>query len=72
VYSGLTFTAGLANPKLWTSTATSGGQSFTFDAAAGTLAIVPEPGAIALAGVGIAMAGWSLRRRRRTVVSSAC
>ena len=26
--------------------------------------VVPEPGAIALAGVGIAIAGWSLRRRR--------
>ena len=65
VYSGLTFTSGSTNPKLWTSTATSGGQTFTFDAAVGTLVIVPEQSAIPLAGVGAALAGWSLYRRRR-------
>ncbi|MEI6239687.1 MAG: autotransporter-associated beta strand repeat-containing protein [Planctomycetia bacterium] len=29
------------------------------------MVVVPEPGAIALAGVGIALAGWTLRGRRR-------
>ena len=29
------------------------------------MVVVPEPGAIALAGVGIALAGWALRGRRR-------
>jgi|688.fasta_scaffold08481_11 hypothetical protein len=28
------------------------------------LVIVPEPGAFALAGLGAALAGWRLRRRR--------
>ncbi len=28
------------------------------------MVIVPEPGAIALAGIGVAVAGWSLCRRR--------
>jgi fibronectin-binding autotransporter adhesin len=65
LYGGLTFTSGTANPKLWTSTATSSGQSFTFDAAAGSLVIVPEPDTIIFAGIGIAMAGWSVWKRRR-------
>ena len=64
-YAGLTFTSGTANPKVWTSTSTGGGQSFTFDASVGTLVIVPEPGTIIFAGIGIAMAGWSLWKRRR-------
>ena len=64
-YAGLTFTSGTANPKVWTSTATTAGQSFTFDAAVGTLVIVPEPGTAIFAGIGIAMAGWSLWKRRR-------
>lgn len=34
----------------------------------GTVAAVPEPGALTLAGVGIAVAGWSLVRRRRCEV----
>jgi autotransporter-associated beta strand protein len=64
LYGGLTFTSGTANPKLWNSTATSGGQSFTFDAAAGSLVIVPEPDTIIFAGVGIMVAGWSAWKRR--------
>ena len=64
-YTGLTWTK---TGSLWESTPAAGGESLSFNAATGTLSVVivvPEPGAIALAGIGIAMAGWSLRKRRQ-------
>lgn len=64
-YAGLTFTSGPANPKLWTSSTTAGGQTFAFNADVGTLVIVPEPAAVVGAGIGIVLAGWALRPRRR-------
>lgn len=47
----------------WTSSPTVGGQALEFSSVTGQLVIVPEPNTIALAGIGIAVAGWLARRR---------
>jgi len=46
-------------------TATSGADTLTFDQSTGTLAVVPEPGAVALAACGVFTAGLLARRRAR-------
>jgi hypothetical protein len=63
IYTGLAFSK---SGSLWTSTATGGGQQFTFNETTGVLALVPEPSSTAAVGIGLAMLGWRrLARRRR-------
>jgi len=64
-YTGLTWTSGTGG--VWTSSATTGGQTLSLYSETGTLVIVPEPAALALAGVGILFSGWAIRRRIRPV-----
>lgn len=61
-YTGLSWTQ---SGSVWTSTNTLAGQSLEFDATNGQLVIVPEPGAFAIAGIGMAFIGWSAWRSRR-------
>ena len=51
--------------SVWRSSNTTAGQSLEFNATNGQLVIVPEPGAFAIAGIGMAFIGWSAWRSRR-------
>jgi autotransporter-associated beta strand protein len=43
-----------------------GGQTLTFSQSTGNIVVVPEPAALALAGIGAGLVGWKLIRRRRS------
>jgi autotransporter-associated beta strand protein len=60
-YTGLSWSQ---TGSTWKSSSTAGGQSLEFNATTGQLVIVPEPGAIALAVIGVIVAAWASRGRR--------
>jgi len=66
--TNLTFTES-GNTGYWYSNAIVGGaqngQYVTFAENTGMLMIVPEPSAVVIAGVGVALAGWRMARRRK-------
>jgi fibronectin-binding autotransporter adhesin len=47
----------------------SGAQTLTFSPSTGDIIVVPEPAAVALAGIGLGLAGWVARRRIRRAVN---
>jgi fibronectin-binding autotransporter adhesin len=64
-YTGLAWTSGSSG--VWTSSATTAGQTLSFDSASGVLVIVPEPAGLAIAGIGIVLGGLAIRRRARLI-----
>jgi len=66
--TNLTFTE-IGTTGYWYSNAIVGGaqdgQYVTFAENTGLLMIVPEPSAVVIAGVGVALAGWRMARRRK-------
>jgi len=65
-YSGLNF-AQSGTAGIWMTNATSDpmGYRLQFNENTGNLVVVPEPSSIVIAGLGVAMAGWQVVRRRR-------
>ena len=55
---------------VWTTGTTTGGQTMIFNQNTGVLMVVPEPGAMTLAGLGVGACGlWLCGRRRRRVAA---
>lgn len=71
LYAGtpLTFSEVGAGSGYWASNAIVGGpqdgQYLVFEENTGMLMVVPEPSAVVIAGVGVALAGWRMARRRK-------
>jgi autotransporter-associated beta strand protein len=65
-YAGLSFSQSPYVSGEWTTgiIPATGGNYLVFSENAGTLAVVPEPSAIALAALGAGMVGWRVTRRR--------
>lgn len=49
----------------WISPAATNGTYLVFQAATGNLVVVPEPSTIVFAGLGVAMSGWTMWKKRR-------
>ena len=49
----------------WVGTASNDGSFLVFQAATGNLVVVPEPSTIVFAGLGVAMSGWTMWKKRR-------
>ena len=49
----------------WTSPVATDGTYLVFQAATGNLVVVPEPSTIVFAGLGVAMSGWTMWKKRR-------
>ena len=49
----------------WTSPQASDGTYLVFQAASGNLVVVPEPSTMVFAGLGVAMSGWTMWKKRR-------
>ena len=63
-FGGSPFTFSGPSSGVWTADLGSGNTA-TFTQSTGELVIVPEPTTIALAGLGVGMAGFTVWRRRR-------
>jgi hypothetical protein len=63
LYDGLTFSGPTAG--VWVSSANADGQYLTFSQLTGDLVVVPEPSTLVFAGIGAAVSGWTIWRRRR-------
>ena len=65
-YAGLNFAqSGTAGIWMTNATADVMGYRLQFNENTGNLVVVPEPSSIVIAGLGVAMAGWQVVRRRR-------
>ena len=65
-YAGLTFTQDGAEWKTGTFAGPGGNPEWlVFQSTTGNLVVVPEPSTMVFAGVGVAMAGWSVWKKRR-------
>jgi hypothetical protein len=65
-YAGLSFTADGAEWKTATFAGPGGNPEWlVFQSTTGNLVVVPEPSTMVFAGVGVAMAGWSVWKKRR-------
>jgi autotransporter-associated beta strand protein len=64
-YSGLTFVQPSANPNIWLTGKNAQGQMLQFTAATGEMIVVPEPGAVATAVIGVAAVAFSAWRRKK-------
>lgn len=62
LYDGLTFSGPTGG--VWVSSANTDGQYLVFSQLTGDLVVVPEPSTLVFAGIGAAVSGWTIWRRR--------